>query len=60
MSASEIFRMVDSVVNPMQKIETIINDIKEIFSLWNLSISSEELIYKESGSYKYEFVFKEF
>jgi len=41
-----------------QKIEGIIKDIKDIYSFWNITIGSEEVTQKESGSYKYELIFK--
>jgi hypothetical protein len=41
-----------------QKIEGIIKDIQGIYSFWNITIGSEEIIHKEAGSYKYEIIFK--
>jgi len=59
MDESELHKLASlASTNTNQKIETIVQEIKDIFALWNISISSEELTMKESGSYKYEIIFK--
>jgi serine/threonine protein kinase len=40
------------------KIENVIKEIKDICQFWNITLGSENVIYKESGSCKYEIIFK--
>jgi len=41
-----------------EKIDKVIQEIRDIYTFWNINIGSELVTYKESGAVKYEVIFK--
>src|SRR5690348_12910086 len=47
-----------SMSNRNKRVEQIVKEVRETFNNFNITIGSERLVSKESGSFKYEVLFK--